>query len=404
MRTRFVVGCMSGTSIDAVDAACMRIDGDGLDMRAACLAFSSRPLGEIAEPLRALAEQRPMTAGQLASLLHGFSRRHVEAVHAVLTAAGRPRADLIAVHGQTVFHRPPLSMQLVVPTLIAHEFACEVAFDLRAADLAAGGQGAPITPLADYVLYRSAAEGRVMLNLGGFCNYTWLPACGTSVGKDERRAGAGPVDAFRATRAEALDRVRAGDICICNQLLDALARRLLRAPYDEAGRTAARGQSVAGLERELTERLIAQARAERSLGTGDELSNWIDRACAGAFRPADVLRSACCAISAAVADRLIADARAFPETPRAGDALRRVLVAGGGVRNRTLLGELRARLPWPVEAADAYGPDATAREAAAMAVLAALAQDDVPITLSQVTRRGESRLAAGAWIRPRRSG
>lgn len=395
MRKRIVVGCMTGTSIDAVDAACLKIEGAGLDMCAECVAFASHPIGAVAEPLRAFADQRPIAAGELAELMHEFSRRHLAAIHAALAAAGSPRVDLVAVHGQTVFHRPPLSMQLVTPTLIAHEIACEVVYDLRAADLAAGGQGAPITPIADYVLYRSPAEERVVLNLGGFCNYTWLPAEHAAA-----EGGAEPGAPARTSHEVLLARVHAGDICVCNQLLDALARRLLGAPYDKDGRTAARGQVAAGLERELAARLAVQARAERSLGTGDELREWVDSVCVGPFRPADVLRSACCTIAAAVAERLGREGDSIRQLPCGRDAPRRVLVAGGGVQNQALLAAIQERLPWPVEAADVYGPGAAAREAAAMAVLAALAQDGVPITLRQVTRRGESRLTAGAWVRP----
>ena len=125
----------------------------------------------------------------------------------VLHAALEARADLVVAHGQTVFHAPPASWQLLNAAPIARAVRAPVVFDLRQADLAAGGQGAPITPLADWIMLRAhgpAAAGRAIVNLGGFCNVTILPS------------GAGP------------EGVRGMDVCPCNHLLDGVARRRVR--------------------------------------------------------------------------------------------------------------------------------------------------------------------------------
>ncbi len=127
---------------------------------------------------------------------------HVEAVRAL----GCERLDLVVAHGQTVYHAPPLSWQLCAPGPIAHALQVPVLCDLRSADIAAGGQGAPITPIADHILFRHAREARAVVNLGGFCNITTLPA-----GDD-------------ATR------VRGGDVCACNQVAGRHRARAGRPP------------------------------------------------------------------------------------------------------------------------------------------------------------------------------
>src|SRR5262245_9834066 len=113
--TRHVVGCMSGTSLDAIDAALVRIDGAGLAMRATPVGFASVPLNELAERLRRLSQQTPMTSREIAELSREFSLRHVEAIR---RARADGRLDLIAVHGQTIYHAPPVSWQLLTPAVL----------------------------------------------------------------------------------------------------------------------------------------------------------------------------------------------------------------------------------------------------------------------------------------------
>jgi 1,6-anhydro-N-acetylmuramate kinase len=169
-------------------------------------------------------------------------------------AARRRAADLVAVHGQTVFHAPPVSWQLLSAAPIAHALRVPVVFDLRAADLACGGQGAPITPIADFVLFRDEEENRAVVNLGGFCNVTLLE---------------------RGSSLE-LSRVRARDVCACNQVLDAVARACLGRAFDEGGSRAASGRVDAGSYASCS-RSSRHSRARRSLGTGDELGALVAR-------------------------------------------------------------------------------------------------------------------------------
>jgi 1,6-anhydro-N-acetylmuramate kinase len=383
MPTRHVIGCMTGTSIDALDVALVAVEGTGLGMRARFIRGRSRPLGDLAPRLRRLAEQEPLAAGEIAGLARDFAMLHADVIRELMVEAGAApaRPDLIAVHGQTVFHAPPVSWQLFNPAPLVEAIGAPVVFDLRAADLARGGQGAPITPLADWILFRHPLEIRAVVNLGGFCNLTVLPAS-----PDGADAGA------------AVGSIVGMDVCACNHLLDGVARRLLQQPYDDGGRAAVSGAVHTEALEDLTGVLASQRRSGRSLGTGDELTEWISR-----FRAhvsaADLAATACEGLGQTIARKL----NESEHPPH------RVLLAGGGVHNAALVRALGDWCSAKVQRVDEHGVPAGYREAAEMAVLGALCQDRVPITLPAVTGvrgvRGGERGAgpapiAGVWTFP----
>lgn len=366
MTTRLAIGIMTGTSLDALDAAAVEISGAGLEMNVEFRASASEELGEFEQPLRSLASGEALTAETIADTALRFGELHARAVSELIEKTGR-RPDLVCLHGQTVFHRPPLSWQLINPWPIALAAGCPVVYDLRAADLAAGGQGAPITPIADWILFRSPHRMRAVVNLGGFCNITILPA------------GAPP------------ERLTARDVCACNQILDAAARRVLSEPYDEGGAVADSGEADATAVADLAAVLGAQSRATRSLGTGDEAGAWLDRWEEELHR-SDLLASAAQAVAATIAEAVRAAAPALDDA----------LFAGGGARNARLMRELSARLPVPKRLPDSLTSLLENREPVAFAVLGALCQDRVPITLPQVTGVASPAPIAGAWIDLRR--
>ena len=349
-QTRTVVGVMTGTSLDGLDAALLEITGTGLNQHVRFVKGLSRSLGSVAEGLRELAEQIPMSSGDIASLSRKFSLLHVEAIRE-LCASLKP--NLICVHGQTVFHAPPISWQLMNPAPIVAAMNTPVVFDLRSADLANGGQGAPLTPLADYILYRGL-ETRTVVNLGGFCNLTRLPVTPEMSG----------------SHADVLRRIEGGDVCACNQLLDRAARELIHKLFDPDGHHASKGRILEVAFDALFATLDAQRRKRVSLGTGDELGGWIQRH-RSQGRAEDLLRTLCAGIAEVIARSCV--------------PVERVILAGGGVKNLTLLDELKSRIRAKVELSDVHGIPAEFREAAGFAVLGALCQDRVPITLPQVT-------------------
>lgn len=347
------VGVMTGTSIDGIDAALVRIEGRGQAMRAALVAEASAPLGDLAVLLRQAAAQTPMSAGAFAKLALDFGQLHAHVIEQLLTPSGES-PDLICIHGQTIFHQPPVSWQLVNPAPIAQRFGCPVVSDLRQADLAAGGQGAPITPLADWIMFRHPRHRRAVVNFGGFCNATVLPS-----------AAAGTVE-------QQLAAICGFDICVCNQLLDAVAREVLGAAFDEDGQAAARGTVQPRAAESLYEMIAARSAGGRSLGTGDEIAEWIS-AHRGGMAAADLAASAVAGVSRHVAQRV------------AAHHVDEVIVAGGGARNGALLEAVARQLQRPILPSAALGVPITMREAMAFAILGALCADGVPITLPQVT-------------------
>jgi 1,6-anhydro-N-acetylmuramate kinase len=361
--TRFAIGIMTGTSLDGVDAAVARIAGTGLAMRVEFVRHESGGLGPLAGLLRRAAAQEPMTAGALAALALSFGERCAEV--AAAADDGRHEPSLVAVHGQTIVHRPPVSWQLINPAPIVRRFGSPVVFDLRQADLAAGGRGAPITPVADWVLFRDPAAVRAVVNLGGFCNVTVL-------GDD---------------RGEPLAGVRGFDVCACNQVLDEAARQGLDAPFDEDGAGARRGEAQDHAVAQLSEILDRQRTSGRSLGTGDEARSWVAEH-AGHLAPEDLLASAVEAVARAIAASLV------------DHDVGELVVAGGGACNRALLDAVHRNARRPMRSSDDLGVPVRAREALAMAVLGVLCADGVPITLPQVTGCSDPAPVAGAWCLP----
>ncbi len=373
---RTVVGAMTGTSLDAIDVAVATIEGTGLGMRARLRRHRATDLGPLRDDLREAACGQPMTAQRFAGLAGTLGRRYEAAIAAATETAG-PIA-LIAVHGQTVFHRPPFSWQLIDPTRIARRFGCPVVSDLRQADLAAGGEGAPITPLADWVLFRAEGEtprARAIVNLGGFCNVTVLKKESHEATKQRSDEGERPAG------------VSGFDVCACNQVLDAVARAVLGTRFDEDGQAARRGRAVADAVDPLHRLLREQRLGARSLGTGDEALGWVQTH-RGAVAPADLAASAVAAVARCIGDSL--DDAAVDE----------VYVAGGGARNPALVEALAGHCRAPVARCDRLGVAVEARESLAMAVLGALSADGVAITLPSVTGCHDPAPVAGRWCLP----
>ncbi|MBU6412998.1 MAG: anhydro-N-acetylmuramic acid kinase [Planctomycetes bacterium] len=354
---------MSGTSVDGLDAALVEVSGTGLMMKARVLHTASRTLGTLGPILRKMVDQHLMSAGEMARAMTEFSLLHIAAIR---EACGGKNPDLICVHGQTVFHAPPHSWQMLQPSPIARVFGCPVVYDLRAADIAAGGQGAPITPLADLVLFGDEKRRRGVVNLGGFCNVTLLPRSEGSL--ESQRDG-----------------IVARDVCACNHVLDLIARERFGVPFDEQGSAAAGANQIDGEALDGLRALVqGQAKSGRSLGTGDELFAWLQK-CSGV--PGNVLaRTACMAIAETILEVC--------------GEVEVLILAGGGTRNEALVGFVREGArdrEQVVLLSSDVGIDVSARESACFAVLGALCQDGVPITLPQVTGVKVAPVS-GSWV------
>jgi anhydro-N-acetylmuramic acid kinase len=179
MPVRHVVGAMSGTSSDGVDVALVRIEGRGLEMAATCLLHHHHPYPDaLRRTVLDIRANARATLAALADVGREITLAYANAVRDVLKKAGfaSSEVDAIAAHGQTLYHSPPATIQWFDPSLLAYETGCAVVSDFRRADCAAGGQGAPLVPFADYLLFRHATKSRVLLNIGGIANLTYIPA------------------------------------------------------------------------------------------------------------------------------------------------------------------------------------------------------------------------------------
>ncbi|HWB18931.1 MAG TPA: anhydro-N-acetylmuramic acid kinase, partial [Phycisphaerales bacterium] len=347
---RHAVGVMTGTSIDAIDASLVRLEGHGLNIRAKLVRHVSQALGLLEPRMRAAADQQPMTAGAFAALAWDFGLLHAEVIVRCVGADGalHEKLNLICCHGQTVYHKPPVSWQLLNPAPIAYRFRCPVICDLRQADLAAGGQGAPITPIADWVLFRSQNASRAIINLGGFCNITLLP-------KEV-------ADASDEGVRSQLEEIRGFDVCACNHILNAVARAVLNTPYDEDGAAALKGRAPERFVAALLEMLTEQRQAGRSLGTSDELADflqpWMDHA-----RPDDLAAGAVEAVARCITDRL------------QSEHVDELVLAGGGGHNRALVKAIAHWAGRPVMLTSDLGVPISARESMCFAVLGGLSAD-----------------------------
>src|SRR5687768_1680539 len=221
---RLIAGAMSGTSADGVDVAITRVEGRGTDMEAALVQHHHAPYEP--ELRREIFAFRGADAGanlaRLAQLGRNISMAYATAVNAALAAARLTAADLTAVaaHGQPLYHAPPDTIQRLDPSLVAARVGCAVVSDFRRADRAAGGQGAPLVPFADYTLFRHATKNRVLLNIGGIANIAWLPGGGT------------------------IDEILGFDIGPGNCVLDHLARRYgIKDDFDRDGKLSLAGNS-----------------------------------------------------------------------------------------------------------------------------------------------------------------
>lgn len=370
-QTRLIVGCMTGTSLDGLDAALVRIAGTGLTMRAELLGHHAAPLSDALRStlvsLASGAAHQPIVYMQAARDLGGLYAEGVE--HLLSSGLIPPSAtfDFVVAHGQTIWHEPkhetgPKSWQLFDPWPIVRRLNMPVCYDLRQADLIAGGEGAPLTPIADWVMYRNDAD--VVANLGGVLNLTLLDADPTKItGKD---------------------------VYPCNLLLDGLCMRLFDQRFDADGGHAARGAVTPVCVHAISDAVDAVCACQGSLGREQFSPQWFDalmKSIGNDCKPEDILNSAA---------RLIAFqlGGTFPDK---NNPPMRLVLAGGGVKHQTLVKLVVEQSFFePVVVSEALGIPSEAREAMGFAVLGALSQDGVPVSLPQVTGATEPGVA-GVW-------
>ena len=336
-----VAGLISGTSMDALDVAVA-------DLTLADGVITLRPLGAQEHPwpsdlrtrLLALLPPAPTTAGEICDLDQAVGQATADAAVAALARFADGRGDLISSHGQTVFHRvvdghARGTLQLGQPAWVVEATGLPVVSDLRARDIAAGGEGAPLASTLD-ALWLGGGPPRAALNLGGIANVTVLDG----------------------------ESVLAFDTGPASCLLDAAAQRRTGEPCDRDGRLALAGR----VDELLLARLLAEPYYAKAApkSTGRELftTEYVD---APDVADADLLATLTELTAVTVADAC----RPY--------GLTEVVASGGGVRNPALLAALRHRLaPTPLVTTDERGLPADAKEAYLVALLGFLTWHQLP--------------------------
>jgi len=354
-RGMLALGIMSGTSADGIDVALVRAKGRGASLENFA-SFPFRPA--VQKAILRLAEGRPVTTGEISQL--NFLLGEVFA-GAALAACKKfcvspSQVDVIGSHGQTVFHqgtpaafsgrRIASTLQIGEPSLIAQRTGITTVGDFRPADIAAGGQGAPLVPFVDYMLYRHSRIGRVALNIGGIANVTVIPA------------GASLADVF------------AFDTGPGNMVIDALVRHYSRGRkrFDRNAEMASQGALLPGLLRALLADKYLSEQPPKTTGReryGEAyIRGVLSHSEARRAKPEDVIRTATILTALSIVDafhRFIAPKAKIAE----------LVVSGGGARNPLLMAQIDSGLAGvKVRDAGELGVPADAKEAFAFAILA----------------------------------
>jgi anhydro-N-acetylmuramic acid kinase len=386
-----VVGLISGTSMDGIDAALVRISGPATQPRVRLVAFATLNYSApVRQTILRIATGEASTAGEISQLNFLLGELFAEAALRVCRKARISPSRLAAVgsHGQTIYHQGvptregarsiTSTLQIAEPSVIAERTGVPVVADFRTADMAAGGQGAPLVPMVDYLLLPDARKGTVALNIGGIANFTVIPA------------GAKAVQVFGFDTGPG------------NMVIDGLVRHFTRGQkaYDAGGRWAAKGRALEPLLDEMLRLPFFSQPPPKSAGReqfGQDFIRqfFLDRissdSAIGKRRLTrqignrqssivnDLLRTA-----TELTARTIADA--LERFVLGKLAMHRLIISGGGAHNRLLVVRLAELLPnLRVHRSDEFGLDVDAKEAIAFAVLADRTMHGLPGNLPSVT-------------------
>jgi len=396
-----IIGLLSGTSVDGIDAALVDITGYGLETQVRLLGFETYPFPEgVRERVLEVSSPETGTVDKICHLNFYLGELFAQAAVHLAKQGGYDleEIDLIGTHGQTIHHLPepryergltppsPLrpeeksgflairsTLQIGEPSIIAERTGCTVVADFRPRDIAAGGEGAPLAPYAHYLLFRSGENARAVHNIGGISNVTFIPA-----------------------RAEP-QQVIAFDTGPGNVIIDGLTREITRGKlsFDLDGRMAAGGQVHPPLLNWLMEHPYLRKPPPKTTGReefgGEFIQKLFGKAVEQNLPSEDLLATATAFTAESIADSY---RRFLPLGIEAGtgpsDGLKpasvEVILCGGGARNKTLAAMLQKALsPIPVKSVEDYGYSGDALEALLFALLARETVLGIPNNLPSAT-------------------
>jgi anhydro-N-acetylmuramic acid kinase len=327
-----VAGIMSGTSLDGIDVAVVDIHKS----RVTVLAHRTTPYPPEVRSAIAAVSNTTAPTGAISRLNFQLGELYAKSLR------GLKGIELIGCHGQTIYHqgaKPVNSLQIGEAAVIAERTGIPVVSNFRARDIAAGGQGAPLVPFADYLLFRHKKRGRVVLNIGGIANFSYIPA------------------------AAKPDQVIAFDTGPGNMIMDALVTELTggKQTFDAEGTIAAQAHVNRKLLDELMRDAYYRRKPPKSAGREQYGREFIARLKASGAAIPDLIATATALTAATIAMGVHRFAAGAEE----------LIVSGGGAHNRQLMGTLQALLPLlKFSTTGDHGIDGDAKEAVAFAVLA----------------------------------
>ena len=376
--TKKVIGLMSGTSVDGVDAALVEIRGHGLGTQVELLAFHSHPFdAEVRNRIFDLFQPETSRIDELCQMNFLIGEIFADAALAVIREAGIevPEVDLIGSHGQTVYHLPPqpeaqyVPLQIGEPAVIAYRTGIPTIATFRVADLAAGGQGAPLVPYVDFLLFRRADRTVALQNIGGISNVTLIPA---------------PITGSYRTDAAGSD-VLASDTGPGNMIIDSVMEILTegKEKYDNAGQFAAQGSVSESLLGEWLQHPFISAPPPKTTGREAFGRQFAEHAIQQAQNQNVGQADLVATLTAFTAETIYGYYQRFLFSHYSVDE---IYISGGGAHNLTLMEHLKRLFrPIPLLPIDFIGFSSDAKEAIAFAVLANEAIHGNPTNLPQVT-------------------
>ena len=368
------IGLMSGTSLDGISAAAARFEPLGSGVQSELLAFTQVPY-DASRRERMLAAMNGESPREYCRLSFDFAEWLAEAACAVMRAARlTPDAvTAIASHGQTIWHEPGHSTwQLGEPAVIAERTGVPVVANFRTRDMAAGGQGAPLVPIADAMLFAAPDEWRALQNLGGIGNVTLVPPGGETEGLRAFDTGPGVavIDGITRRLRPELPFDVDGALALGGKPVTAAVDDALRDPYFAAPPPKSTGRELFGLD--YPDRFLAACRNANPAATDED----------------------CIASAVSLTARAIGDAFArFVQEP-----VRELVLSGGGARNPALVRAIRAAVPsLTIRRFDDLFFDGEAKEAVAFALLGYLHVAGLPGNVPGATGARGPRIL-GQWV------
>jgi anhydro-N-acetylmuramic acid kinase len=353
--SRRIIGLMSGTSLDGLDVALCHVAGSGPEARLTVEHFNTVPYEErFRDAVREIFAKRQIDFQRLCLLNPFIGLQHGQMILECLSewSISTSEIDLIASHGQTVFHAPQkqhgiagfpnATLQIGDGDHIAVKTGIITVSDFRQKHIAAGGEGAPLAVYGDYFLFSQKGESRILLNMGGIANFTFLP---------------GSLDASA---------VFTTDTGPGNTLIDALARQHFGEPYDENGSIAASGAIDEALLKALKDAPFFEHPFPKTTGpevfSADYVANAMRLSGRNAMEPRDLIAT----LTQFSAETI---SEAIRNATQAGEVFE-VYASGGGAHNPTLMNAIGGLLGRNIRLIDQLGVSGDAKEAVLFAVLA----------------------------------